>query len=189
MPSQTEKEAITLKELIAEQNKLLKEQLRIQNDRLKTSKNNLVAQQDVSNVIKSQLKAFQQQKAEKSAIARATNSIAKIQENLSTLDRKELTSNKALKKLKGDQLEVSKKIRLLEITKNKVLDDSKGLTQGQIEDAVILADSIDDQIAKATKLNLELKETEELSYSISDNFGSNMSYKFLQKLTIYGSRL
>ena len=182
MPSQSEQQAITLKQLIAEQNSLLKEQLRIENDRLKTSKNNLVDQQDVANVIKSQLKTFKEQLAEKSAIQRSTNSISKIQESLSVLDRKELTNTKAVNKLKSDQLKISKDIRLLEITKKKVLDDSKGLTQGQIEDAVILAGSIDDQIAKATKLNIELRQTEALSSQIGDNFGSN-TFNFLEDLT------
>ena len=133
MPSQSENQALSIKELIAEQNSLLKEQLRIENDRLKTNKDNLVAQQDVSNEVKSQLQSFKQQKAEKSAILRSTNSISKIQEDLSVLDRKELTNTKAINKLKNNQLKIDKDIRLLGITKKKILEDSKFLTKQQEE--------------------------------------------------------
>ena len=182
MPSQSENQALSIKELIAEQNSLLKEQLRIENDRLKTNKDNLVAQQDVSNEVKSQLQSFKQQKAEKSAILRSTNSISKIQEDLSVLDRKELTNTKAINKLKNNQLKIDKDIRLLGITKKKILEDSKFLTKQQIEDAVILAGSIDEQVEKAIKLNKELKSTVNLSENLDKNFGTT-SFNFLEDLT------
>ena len=85
-----EKIALSLKELIAEQNRLLAAQLQIENDRLKTSKDDLATQQDISNIIKSQTQALKFQKAEKSAILRSTNSIAKIQEELYSIRSKRI---------------------------------------------------------------------------------------------------
>ena len=179
MPSQTEKEAITLKELIKEQNSLLKEQVRIDSDRLKIQKDELGIQNDISNVIKDQSKALKFQKAERSAILRSTNSISKLQESLSVMDRKELGTKKALNKLKGDQLKVEKNIRLLQLTRSGILKDQTGLTKKQIEANTILIGSIDDQIEGALKLNLALQETQDLSQVLSNNFGvkafSNLS--------------
>ncbi len=177
-----EKIALSLKELIAEQNRLLAAQLKIDNDRLKTSKDDLATQQDISNIIKSQTQALTFQKAEKSAILRSTNSIAKIQEELTVLDRKELGSKKLTLKLSNDISKVNKDIRLLEITKNKILGDQQGLTKRQVEDNVILAGSIDDQIEKALKLKSTLEDTANTTDELGSNFGAQ-TFGFLDDLT------
>ena len=177
-----EKTALSLKELISEQNRLLAAQLKIDNDRLKTSKDDLATQQDISNIIKSQTQALTFQKAEKSAILRSTNSIAKIQEELTVLDRKELGSKKLSLKLSTDISKVSKDIRLLEITKNKILGDQQGLTKRQVEANVILAGSIDDQIEKALKLKSTLEDTTNTTDKLSSNFGSQ-TFGFLDDLS------
>ena len=165
------KNALSLKELISEQNRLLKEQVRIDGDRLKIQKDELSVQNDLSNVIKDQSKILKFQRAERSAILRSTNSISKLQEQLSVMDRKELGTKKALNKLKGDQLKVEKNIRLLQLTRSGILKDQTGLTKKQIEANTVLVGSIDDQIEGALKLNLALQETQNLSQVLSNNFG------------------
>ena len=177
-----EKIALSLKELIAEQNRLLAAQLQIDNDRLKTSKDDLATQQDISNIIKSQTQALTFQKAEKSAILRSTNSIAKIQEELTVLDRKELGSKKLTLKLSNDISKVNKDIRLLEITKNKLLGDQQGLTKRQVENNVILAGSIDEQVEKALKLKSTLEDTANTTDKLGSNFGSQ-TFGFLDDLS------
>jgi len=176
---QQARNALSFKELLEEQNRLLKEQVRIENDRLKIQKDELGIQNDISNVIKDQAKILTFQKAERSAILRSTNSISKLQESLSVMDRKELGTKKALNKLKGDQLKVEKNIRLLQLTRSGILKDQTGLTKKQIEANTILVGSIDDQIEGALKLNLALQETQNLSQVLSNNFGvkafSNLS--------------
>jgi len=173
--------AMTLKQLLEDQNRLLTEQLRIENDRLKTDKDKLATQQDVSNILKDQSKLLKFQKAEKSAILRSTNSIAKVQEQLSIMDRKELGTKQAISKLTSDSLKVDKDIRLLQITKSNILKDQKGLTRSQVESNVILAGSIDDQIQKALELKGTLQDTVIQTNSLSSNFGSK-TFGFLDDL-------
>ena len=176
------KSALTLKELIAEQNRLLAEGLKIENDRLQTSKDDLATQQDITNIIKSQTQVLTFQKAEKSAILRSTNSIAKIQEELTVLDRKELGSKKLTLKLTNDISKVNKDIRLLEITKSKLLGDQQGLTKRQVEDNVVLAGSIDEQIEKALNLKSTLEETVNTTDELGSNFGAQ-TFGFLDDLS------
>jgi len=182
MASEQEKRAISLKELIAEQNRLLTSQLQIENDRLQTNKDDLATQQDISNIIKDQSQSLKFQKAEKSAILRSTNSIAKIQEQLSVLDRKELGSKKLSLKLSNDIAKVNKDVRLLQITKNKILKDQQGLTIKQVEVNYDLASSIDEQIEKALNLKSTLEETSITTDKLSSNFGSK-TFGFLDDLS------
>ena len=181
MASEQEKTAISLKELIAEQNRLLTAQLQIENDRLKTNKEDLATQQDISNIIRDQSQSLKFQKAEKSAILRSTNSIAKVQEQLSVLDRKELGSKKLTLKLSNDISKVNKDIRLLELTKNKILKDQQGLTIKQVEANYVLAGSIDEQIEKALNLKSTLEDTANTTDKLNSNFGSK-TFGFLDDL-------
>ena len=178
---QQAKNALSFKELLEEQNRLLKEQVRIENDRLKIQKDELGIQNDISNVIKDQAKILTFQKAERSAILRSTNSISKLQEQLSVMDRKELGTKKALNKLKGDSLKVEKSIRLLQLTRKGILKDQTGLTKRQIEANTVLVGSIDDQIESALKLNIALKETQATTLALANNFGSK-TFSFLDDL-------
>ena len=174
--------AKSLKQLIADQNRLLTEQLRIENDRLKTDKDELATQQDISNILRDQSQILKFQKAEKSAILRSTNSISKVQEQLSVMDRKELGTKQAINKLTSNSLKVDKDIRLLQITKLNLLKDQEGLTKAQVESNVILAGSIDDQIQKALELKGALQDTVIQTNSLSSNFGSK-TFGFLDDLT------
>ena len=178
---QQAKNALSFKELLEEQNRLLKEQVRIENDRLKIQKDELGVQNDISNVLKDQAKILDFQKNERSAILRSTNSISKIREQLSVMDRKELGTKKALNKLKGDSLKVEKSIRLLQLTRKGILKDQTGLTKRQIEANTVLVGSIDDQIESALKLNIALKETQATTLALANNFGSK-TFSFLDDL-------
>ena len=97
MPSEQVNNAMSMKQLIADQNRLLAEGNKIAKDRLATDRSITNEQQDVSNVLKDQLTQLKFQKSEKSAILRATNSISKISENLSALGKEDLTNARSLK--------------------------------------------------------------------------------------------
>ena len=147
--------------------KIEKERLRIEKDRLATDKNILSNQIDIDNVIKDQTKQLKFQKAEKSAILRATNSITRISENLSSLTKDELIDQKALKKLSQDKIKIDKNINLLKQTQAKLQSETSGLTEAQIRSNVELAESIDDQINNAIQLKVELGLVNNITENIS----------------------
>ena len=161
-----EKQAKSIRSLIAEQNKLLKEQVRIQREGVGTDKEILSDQQDIANVLKDQLKQLKFQKAERASITKITNDLTRISENLSSLGKEELIDKKSIKKLGEDQIKIDKNIRLLQQTKNKLLTDTKGLTEEQLRRNVDLAESIDDQVNNAIKLKVELGMVRDLTDSI-----------------------
>ncbi len=148
--------AMTLKQLIADQNRLLTEQNQIAKDRLSTDRSITDEQQDISNVLKDQLTQLKFQKAEKSAILRATNSISKISENLSALGKEDLTNARSLKKLDDNKLSVTKNINSLRQVQSKLIKDSAGLDATRAELNLNLASSIEDQINSAIALKVEL---------------------------------
>ena len=166
-----EKQAKSIRSLIAEQNKLLKEQVRIQRDGVGTDKEILSDQQDIANVLKDQLKQLKFQKAERASISRITNDLTRISENLSSLGKEELIDKKVIKKLGEDQIKIDKNIRLLQQTKNKLLTDTKGLTEEQLRKNVDLSESIDDQVKTAIKLKVELGMVKDLTDSIQQARG------------------
>ena len=166
-----EKQAKSIRSLIAEQNKLLKEQVRIQRDGVGTDKEILSDQQDIANVLKDQLKQLKFQKAERASITKITNDLTKISENLSSLGKEELIDKKSIKKLGEDQIKIDKNIRLLQQTKNKLLTDTKGLTEEQLRKNVDLSESIDDQVKTAIKLKVELGMVKDLTDSIQQARG------------------
>ena len=156
MASEQVNNAMSMKQLIADQNRLLAEQNQIAKDRLATDKSITSEQQDVSNVLKDQLTQLKFQKAEKSAILRATNSISKISENLSALGKEDLTNARSLKKLDDNRLAVSKNINSLKQVQSKLIKDSAGLDATRAELNLNLAESIEDQINSAIALKVEL---------------------------------
>ena len=87
MASERVNDALSLKELLAEQNRLLAENINLEKSRLGTDKEILSTQMDIDNVIKDQVKQLTFQKAEKSAILRSTTSISKISASISTLGK------------------------------------------------------------------------------------------------------
>ncbi|MDA9309716.1 hypothetical protein N9Q43_00660 [bacterium] len=156
MPSKQVNNAMSMKQLIADQNRLLEEANQIAKDRLATDRSITSEQQDVSNVLKDQLTQLKFQKAEKSAILRATNSISKISENLSALGKEDLTNSKSLKKLEDNRLAVSKNINSLKQVQSKLIRDAAGLDETRAELNIDLAESIQSQINSAIALKVEL---------------------------------
>jgi len=151
-----QQEALTMKQLIADQNRLLAAGLEIEKERLSTDKEILSNQMDIDNSVKDQLKQLEFQKAEKAAILRATNSISKISENISTLGKDDLTNTKSLNKLTNDKLKIDKNIRLLRQTQSKLNKEQLGLTEEQVELNNTLSESIDEQVNNAIILKAEM---------------------------------
>ena len=151
-----QQEALTMKQLIADQNRLLAEGLQIEKDRLSTDKEILSNQMDIDNSVKDQLKQLEFQKAEKAAILRATNSISKISENIATLGKDDLTNTKSLNKLTNDKLKIDKNIRSLRQAQSKLNKEQLGLTKEQVEANFSLSESIDEQVNNAIILKAEM---------------------------------
>jgi len=166
--------AKTMKQLVADQNRLLAEQNKIAKDRLATDQAITSEQQDVSNVLKDQLTQLKFQKAEKSAILRATNSISKISENLSALGKEDLTNARSLKKLDDNRLAVTKNINSLKQVQSKLIKDSAGLDATRAELNLNLASSIEDQINSAIALKVELGLVDNTVQNISNAKGVSL---------------
>jgi len=171
MATDQEKNAISIKELIIEQNRLLTEQNELAKDRLGTDKQILSDQMDISNVIKDQTKSLGFQRAEKSAILRATYSISKISETIATLGKEDLTNSRSIANLGKSRLTIDKNIRLLQQTQTKLLSEQVGLTEGQYRSNVSLAESIDDQVKNAILLKVEMGQVNNITKSIAKASG------------------
>jgi hypothetical protein len=171
MSKEQEKNAISIKQLMADQNRLLAEQNKLAKDRLGTDKDTLTNSQDISNVLKDQTKLLTFQKAEKSAILRSTNSITKLSEKLTSLSKKELGDSKAISNLAKDRAKINKDIILLKNTQRNLTKNTKGLTEDQYKLNVNLADSIEDQINNAIALKVELQTIENVAGKISESSG------------------
>ena len=174
MPSEQVNDALSLKQLIADQNRLLVEGNKIAKDRLATDRSITNEQQDVSNVLKDQLTQLKFQKAEKSAILRATNSISKISENLSSLGKEDLTNARSLKKLDDNRLAVSKNINSLRQVQSKLVKDAAGLDETRAELNLNLADSIESQINSAIALKVELGLVDDTVQNIANAKGVSL---------------
>jgi len=166
--------AKTMKQLIADQNRLLAEQNKIAKDRLATDRSITDEQQDVSNILKDQLTQLKFQKAEKSAILRATNSISKISENLSALGKEDLTNARSLKKLDDNKLAVSKNINSLKQVQSKLIKEAAGLDSTRAELNLNLADSIESQINSAIALKVELGLVDDTVQNIANAKGVSL---------------
>jgi len=166
--------AKTMKQLVADQNRLLAEGNKIAKDRLATDQAITSEQQDVSNVLKDQLTQLKFQKAEKSAILRATNSISKISENLSALGKEDLTNARSLKKLDDNRLAVTKNINSLRQVQSKLIKDSADLDATRAELNLNLASSIEDQINSAIALKVELGLVDDTVQNIANAKGVSL---------------
>ena len=129
---------------------------------------------DIDNVIKDQVKQLSFQKAEKSAILRATNSLSKITENLTTLGKEDLTNAKSLNKLADNRLKIDKDIRLLKQTQSKLTKDQLGLTKSQVESNYNLSVSLDEQIKGAQVLKVELGLVDDTVQNIANAKGVSL---------------
>jgi hypothetical protein len=174
MPSEQVNNAMSMKQLIADQNRLLAEGNKIAKDRLATDRSITNEQQDVSNVLKDQLTQLKFQKSEKSAILRATNSISKISENLSALGKEDLTNARSLKKLDDNKLAVTKNINSLRQVQAKLIKDSADLDATRAELNLNLANSIEDQINSAIALKVELGLVDDTVQNIANAKGVSL---------------
>jgi hypothetical protein len=168
------KKLLTMKQLMTDQNRLLAESIKLDKDRLGTDKEILSTQMDIDNVIKDQVKQLSFQKAEKSAILRATNSLSKITENLTTLGKEDLTNAKSLNKLADNRLKIDKDIRLLKQTQSKLTKDQLGLTKSQVESNYNLSVSLDEQIKGAQVLKVELGLVDDTVQNIANAKGVSL---------------
>ena len=174
MPSEQVNNAMSMKQLIVDQNRLLAEGNKIAKDRLATDRSITNEQQDVSNVLKDQLTQLKFQKSEKSAILRATNSISKISENLSALGKEDLTNARSLKKLDDNKLAVTKNINSLRQVQAKLIKDSADLDATRAELNLNLANSIEDQINSAIALKVELGLVDDTVQNIANAKGVSL---------------
>ena len=166
--------AKSIKELIADQNRLLEQQNQIAKERLATDKSISSEQQDVSNILKDQLTQLKFQKAEKSSILKATNSINKISENLTSLGKEDLINQKEIKKLGNDRLKIDKNVRSLQQVQAKLRKDALNLDATRAELNFELANSIDEQIRNAISLKVELGQVNNITENIAKNKGVSL---------------
>ena len=163
--------AKSIRDILNDINRLTEENLKLEKQKLATEQRINAEQQDISNTIKDQTKQLKFQKAEKSAILRATNSISRISENISTFQKQELVDAKAITKLGKDRVKINKDISLLKQTQKKLITETAGLSSDQVKANFALAGSMDDQIKNAIILKAEIAAVEKSSQRIFDTDG------------------
>ena len=169
--AQNEKQAKSIRDLIADQNKILQENLRIQAKQAGIDSDILSDQQDIANVLKDQIKSLKFQVSEKSLIRKITSDINKISEKGYALGQEELGTAKGIEKLQKDRLGLEQKIRLIKQQQEKF---SKMALTGDIKSRELnssIAESLGEQGDQASKLSLQLGQIEEASERIADSFG------------------
>ena len=167
----TKKNAKSINALLADQNKLIKEQLRIIKDQAGIDSERLNEQQDISNVLKDQVKSLKFQKAERLSILKSVNSITKIANQNYVTGQNELGTLKGISKLQKDRVGIEADIRNLINARKKIVTDSKSLS---IEDQKVqmdIAGSIKDQVDEAVRLKENLIDVEATAKKINKNFG------------------
>jgi len=169
--AQNEKQAKSIRDLIADQNKILQENLRIQAKQAGIDSDILSDQQDIANVLKDQIKSLKFQVSEKSLIRKITSDINKISEKGYSLGQEELGTAKGIEKLQKDRLGLEQKIRLIKQQQGKF---SKMALTGDIKSRQLnssIAESLGEQGDQAAKLSLQLGQIEDASIRIADSFG------------------
>jgi hypothetical protein len=167
----TKKNAKSINALLADQNKLIKEQLRIIKDQAGIDSERLNEQQDISNVLKDQIKSLKFQKAERLSILKSVNSITKVANQNYVTGQNELGTLKGISKLQKDRVGIEADIRNLINARKKIVIDSKSLS---IEDQKVqmdIAGSIKDQVDEAVRLKENLIDVEPTAKKINKNFG------------------
>ena len=167
----TKKNAKSINALLADQNRLIKEQLRIIKDQAGIDSERLNEQQDISNVLKDQIKSLKFQKAERLSILKSVNSITKVANQNYVTGQNELGTLKGISKLQKDRVGIEADIRNLINARKKIVIDSKSLS---IEDQKVqmdIAGSIKDQVDEAVRLKENLIDVEATAKKINKNFG------------------
>jgi len=156
--------AKSLKQLLADQNRLLTEQTRILKEQAGGTSELLSDQQDISNVIKDQIKSLKFQRTEKTLLRQATNDINKISQETFSIGKNQLGIDKQSAIFSKQKVSLEKKIRILKQQQGKFSKSQSVLDQD-------IAVSIGMQVDEATKLKLQLDGIAESSQRIKDNFG------------------
>ena len=81
--------AKSIKQLIDDQNKLLREQIKIQRESAGQTSEALSDQQDISNVIKDQIQFLKFQRTEKTLLRKLTNDINKISQETFAIGKRQ----------------------------------------------------------------------------------------------------
>ena len=164
-----------LNESKREELSLEQELIRILAQRQGISSETLSDQQDISNVLKDQIKQFDFQNTQKLLLRNITNDISKIAAKNYAISLDELGTSKNLKQLNADQVKLDKDLILL----NQQQTELKK-TDARLESEI--ANSIQEQIDLAIKLKGDLKDIEGTSKKINKNF-SVKSFSALEDLT------
>jgi hypothetical protein len=119
---------------------------------------------DLANFLQTQTRELKSQLTEKNSIRSVSRDIVKIATQAFNIQDKELGTTKGLKDLAKQRLALEQNILTLTTLKNKVYE---GDAKSQFE----INQAIKEQIKSATKLKQEIQQIEDLSNSISKNFG------------------
>jgi hypothetical protein len=119
---------------------------------------------DLANFLQTQTRELKSQLAEKNSIRSVSRDIVKIATQAFNIQDKELGTLKGIKDLSKQRQLLEQSILTLSSLKNKVYE---GDAKSQFE----INQAIKEQIKSATKLKQEIQQIEDLSNSISKNFG------------------
>jgi hypothetical protein len=156
--------AKSIKQLIDDQNRLLREQIKIQKESAGQTSESLSDQQDISNVIKDQIQFLKFQRTEKTLLRKLTNDINKISQETFAIGKRQLGVDKVDLDFAKKRVGLEKTIRLLKQQQEKFGKSNNRLDQD-------IARSIGDQVTEATRLLVEVDRIADSSAKIKDNFG------------------
>jgi len=156
--------AKSIKQLIDDQNKLLREQIKIQRESAGQTSEALSDQQDISNVIKDQIQFLKFQRTEKTLLRKLTNDINKISQETFAIGKRQLGVDKIDLDFVKKRVGLEKTIRLLKQQQEKFGKSGNNLDRA-------IAESIGMQVTEATKLLVEVDKIADSSAKIKDNFG------------------
>ena len=164
MASKQQQEAKSIKQLIEDQNRLLREQTKIQKESAGQTSESLSDQQDISNVIKDQIQFLKFQRTEKTLLRKLTNDINKISQETFAIGKRQLGVDKIDLDFAKKRVGLEKTIRLLKQQQEKFGKSGKDLDRA-------IAESIGMQVTEATRLLVEVDRIADSSAKIKDNFG------------------
>ena len=182
MANQNKQNQEDIKKLLKDQNLLLSEQIRILQDQAGISGESLSDQQDISNVLKDQLKNIQFQKEERKLINSTVNNLNSIASKNYKIGKDELGTLKGIQQLQKDRVSIENNIRLLNQQKKKFAQESKTASQEEKQIFSDITISLNEQVKEAINLKKELGKVEASSKKINKNFGSK-TFEGLSDLT------
>ena len=146
------------------QNSLEQDLIELLNRRRGIEEASLDDARDLANALQAQTRELKFQITERNQIRSIGRDIVRIATQAYTIQDKELGTAKGLKDLAKQQLDLTKNINVLNSLINQKYSSNARTNQ-------IIVNSIRDQIEVATKLKRELKDIENTSKGIYENFG------------------